>query len=364
MDEMYDSDICMTNTNKGPVLEAPNAADIDLSERVNPLTSTNIDEVRASSKRLHESIVGVSEFIQPTLACDLCLADAASLVGGISGIAESVKPLSALNAVEGITTVSDMLPDLVSPVPALADVFMNNSDTAAGIGGLTDWLITSLPEPPALAADLGTAVKVAIPEPVPFEVPIPVVESIGEVQGVNSLAEEVLSVTRAASTAVKAIVSEVSDILTPIRDTCAKIAEAIKPAFNFSKMISGLFVQIEIPAFNSGMLSRIQEAAVGFSELVNSRWQEVVTGLHGLAHWMLLRIMRRRQRKEPRRLQLPWRKSLIASALKVKIKSSHSDPLQLREFIVPLRHTLLHKYQRIGEDSDDMNDVVFLPCAS
>ena len=126
MDEMYDSDICMTNTNKGPVIEAPNAADIDLSERVNPLTSTNIDEVRASSKRLHESIVGVSEFIQPTLACDLCLADAASLVGGISGIAESVKPLSALNAVEGITTVSDMLPDLVSPVPALADVFMNN----------------------------------------------------------------------------------------------------------------------------------------------------------------------------------------------------------------------------------------------
>ena len=374
MNEVYDSNICMTNTDKGPVIEAPKAADIDLSERVNPLTSTYIDEVRASSKRLHESVVGVSEFIQPTLASGLCIADTASLIGGVGGIAEIVKPFSALNAVEGITTESDMLPDLVSPMPALADVLMNNSDTAGGISGLTDRLIASLPEPPALAVELGTTVKVALPEPAPVEAPVPVVEPIGEVLGVNSLAEEmgqilsdiaqfaenVLSVTRAASAAVKAVVSEVSDILAPIRDTWAIISEVIKPACNFSKMISGLFVPIEIPALYSGFLSQIQEAAVGFSDFIKSSWQEVVTGLHGLAHWMLLRIVRRRRCKKPQRPQLPWRRSLIAAALKAKINSSHSAPLQVREFIVPLRHTLLHKYQRIGDDSDDMNDSVLL----
>ena len=378
MDELYDADICISNTDKGPVIEAQKAIVIDLSDQVSPLTPAYLDEVRASSKGLHESVIRASEFIQPTLPSGLCSANAASLIGGISGIAEAVKPLSVMKAVEGITTVSDMLPDLVASMPTLTDVLTNHSDTAAGIGGLTDQLIASLPEPPALAANFGTAVKVAIPEPKPFIASMPVAEAIGEIQGVSSLAEEmgqilsdnaqfaeeVLSVTRAASDAVKAIVSEVSDILAPIRDTLAKISEAIKPAFDFGKMISGLFVPIEIPTFCSGILSRIHEDAVGFSEFISSRWQEVVTGIKGLAHWMLLRIMRRRQRKEPQRLQLPWRGSLIEAASKAKIESSRSAPLQLREFIVPLRHALLHKYQRISDNSDDMDDVVFLPYAA
>ena len=381
MNEMYDDDFCMTgmtNTNKGPVIEDSKATGIDPSERVNPLTSAYMDEVRASNKRLQESVVRASDFFQPTLASGLCAPNVTSLVSSISGITESVNPLSTLNAVEGVTTVSDMLPDLVGPMPNLTNVLKNNSDTAAGIGGLRDRLIASLPDPPALSADFGIAVKVARHDPVPFVAPVPVVESIGEVQGVSSLAEEmghilsdnaqfaeeVLSVTRAASDAVKAIVSEVSDILAPIRDTLAKISEAIKPAFDFGKMISGLFVPIEIPTFCSGILSRIHEDAVGFSEFISSRWQEVVTGIKGLAHWMLLRIMRRRQRKEPQRLQLPWRGSLIEAASKAKIESSRSAPLQLREFIVPLRHALLHKYQRISDDSDDMDDVVFLPYAA
>ena len=379
MNEEYKVDLSVADADEEFVIDE--ASGIDCLEQINLPTSQCLEEICTSSTRLHESVLGVSSFLQPSLVSDLCVANtASSLAGGLSAIAESVKPLSALNAVEGITNMSGLLQmqDFAFPSPALTDVLKSDSFTAASAKALTDRFSASLPDPPALSADFGIAVKVALPDPVPFVAPVPVVESIGEVQGVSSLAEEmghilsdnaqfaeeVLSVTRAASDAVKAIVSEVSDILAPIRDTLAKISEAIKPAFDFGKMISGLFVPIEIPTFCSGILSRIHEDAVGFSEFISSRWQEVVTRIKGLAHWMLLRIMRRRQRKEPQRLQLPWRGSLIEAASKAKIESSRSAPLQLREFIVPLRHALLHKYQRISDDSDDMDDVVFLPYAA
>jgi len=375
MNEEYKVDLSVADADEEFVIDE--ASGIDYLEQINLPTSQCLEEIRTSSARLHESVLSVSSFLQPSLVSDLCASDTvASLAGGLSTIAESVKPLSALNAVEGITNMSGLLQmqDFAFPSPALTDVLKSDSFTAASAKALTDRFSASLPDTSALTASFGNAMKVAIPEPVPFVAPVPVVEAIGEVQGARSLAEstqqilsdnaqlaeEVLSVTRAASAAVKAVVSEVADILAPIRDAWAKIAEAIKPAFNFSKMISDLFVPIEIPAFYSGILSRIQEAAVGFSDFIKLRWQEVVTGFHGLAHWMLLRIVRRRRCKKPPRPQLPWRRSLIAAASKAKISSSHSAPLQLREFIVPLRHTLLHKYQRIGEDSDDMNDSVLL----
>lgn len=379
MNEEYEVDLSAADVDDAFVIDTPKTSGIDCLEQVNLPTSQRLDEILTSSDRLQESVLRASSFIQPSLVSDLCASGtAASLAGGLSTVAESVKPLSALSAVEGITNVSGLLQDFACPTPALADVLKIDSISTAGAKALTDKFSLSLPDASSLGASFGNAMKVAVPEPVPFVAPVPVVEAIGDVQGVRSLAEstqqilsdnaqlaeEVLSVTRAASAAVKAVVSEVSDILAPIRDAWAKIAEAIKPAFNFSKMISDLFVPIEIPAFYSGILSRIQEAAVGFSDFIKLRWQEVVTGFHGLAHWMLLRIVRRRRCKKPPRPQLPWRRSLIAAASKAKISSSHSAPLQLREFIVPLRHTLLHKYQRIGEDSDDMNDVVFLPCAA
>ena len=266
MDELYDADICISNTDKGPVIEAQKAIVIDLSDQVSPLTPAYLDEVRASSKGLHESVIRASEFIQPTLPSGLCSANAASLIGGISGIAESVKPLSVMKAVEGITTVSDMLPDLVASMPTFTDVLTNPSDTAAGIGGLTDQLIASLPEPPALAADFGTAVKVAIPDPVPFVAPVPVVESIGKVQGVNTLddssqqffsanaeiAGDMQSLTSATTDTIK---SAFTEIIAPVTESLRKISEeisaAISPIVKIGNYIRDLFVSINVPDFGA-----------------------------------------------------------------------------------------------------------------
>ena len=380
MNEEYEVDFSAADVDDSFIIDTPKTSGIDCLEHINHPTSQCLDKIRTSSSRLHESVLGVSSFIQPSLVSDLCASDSvASLAGGLGTFGESVTPLSALNAVEGITNMSGLLQmqEFAFPTPALADVLKNDSFTATSAMTLTDRFSASLSDSSAVSASFGNAINVAIPEPVPFVNPVPVVEAIGEVQGVNSLAEstqqflsanteiagEMQSLTRAATDAIKSAFTEIiAPVTESLRRISEEISEAISPIIKIGNCIKDLFVSIKIPDFVPCFLDRMHEAASFFSEMLNSRWHDIVSGLCGLTHMMLLRIMRKRRKKKPPLPALSWHESIKIIASRVQIVLSR--PVRIREFVVPRRHTLLHKYQRVSEDSDDMNDVVFLPFAA
>ena len=372
MNEEYKVDLSVADADDAFVIDTPKTSEIDCLEQINLPTSQCLEEICTSSARLHESVLGVSSFLQPSLVSDLCASDTvASLAGGLSTIAESVKPLSALNAVEGITNMSGLLQmkDFAFPTPALTDVLKSDSFTAASAKALTDRFSASLPDTSALGASFGNAMKIAVPEPVPFVAPVPVVEAIGEVQGARSLAEstqqilsanaevfgEMQALTRAATDAIR---SAFTEIVAPVTESLRKLSETISPIIKIGECIKDLFVSIKVPDFVSCFHDRMHEFASLFSEMINSRWQDIASGLCGLTHMMLLRIMRKRRKKKPPLPALSWRESIKTIASRVQIGLSR--PERIREFVVTRRHTFLHKYQRVSEDSDDKDNNTLL----
>lgn len=369
MNEEYKVDLSVEDADEEFVIDE--ASGTYCLEQINLPTSHYLDEAGVP-------VLRASSFNQPTLFSDLCASGTvASLAGGLGTIAESVKPLSALGAMKGIISASSLLQDFACPTPALGDVLKSNCAAAVGVSALTDQFSVSLPDTSSLGASFGNAIKVAIPEPVPFVAPVPVVEAIGEVQGVSSLAEstqqilsanaevfgEMQTITRAATDAIR---SAFTEIVAPITESLRKISEGISevisPIVKIGNFIKDLFVSIKVPDFVSGFFDRMHEAASLFSEMLNNHWQDIAAGLCGLTHMMLLRIMRKKRKKNPPLPALSWRESIKVIASRVQVGLSR--PVRIREFVASRRHTLLHKYQRVSEDSDDMNDVVFLPFAA
>ena len=371
MDELFNIDLSVNDGEQGLVIDLPELPGIELPEPYTPpLPFLHLDDVLASQARLRESVQGVSDLIQPTLASNIRAADAAAaMTSGISKIVESITPVTATRAVEGITAVSDMLKDLACPMIVSEDVLRNNI-AAGDIDTLTDKITASFPDTSALTADFESKLKVTLPEPVPFVMPAPVVEAVETAEGVSPLVEstqkalsanaliteEMCALTHSASDAFKAVIA---DVIAPLKDMWHNLSEAISPVFSLGETIRDLFVSIRVPDFFTRIHNRMREAASWFSEIFNSHWEDLLVGFHGLAHMLLLRFINRRRRKRQEVFELPWRTQMKNAISRAKINPPRVK--RIREFVAKLRHTLLHKHQRISEDSDDMDDVVFLP---
>ena len=159
-------------------------------------------------------------------------------------------------------------------------------------------------------------------------------------------------------TSVDIIKSFSTDFLAPLKETFFNISTAFTPTINTYNHLDDLFVTIKISDYLYGISDRISEIISCFTEIIRNRWIEITAGIRRITHLMLLRLLRRKRKKQPLLPALPWRPSLRIVLSQANLILA--QPEQIREFEVPLRHTRLLKYQRIDEDSDDMNGVIYL----
>ena len=371
MDELYDIDLSVNNRNQGLVFDLPELPGIELPEPYTPLLpSLCLDDVLASQERLRESVQKASDLIQPTLASNIRATEAAAaMTSGMGKIVESITPVAAMSAVEGIVSVGKIIQDFACPMPVSANVLMNRSAAAADIASLTS---VQLSDTSGLVADIAS---IKVRDYYPEISTMPQVPKALEVEEVKAVVESTQRALSSSELLSKGIICKAAEAtaaaLNPsfaigIKQLVKKAGIALEAIKRLPFKILDLFTSISkrfctIDHFNNAA-DRIHKISVMISDRVSRLCVGMLTGLRGLAHMLLLRIINRRRRKRPEILELPWRTRMKKAVSKAKINPPQVK--RIREFVAKLRHTLLHKHQRISEDSDDMDDAILLPFAA
>ena len=151
-----------------------------------------------------------------------------------------------------------------------------------------------------------------------------------------------LTVPRDTSAAVslsEACSSWVSECLSPIQEAVRSLAEKLR-------IFTDHLEQTLAPVRNA--LQRMAEAAQALS-------QKVFLSFGNLGH-LALRLLYSMWKRKPSRLEVPLHPSIRWSAFRTD--SGLSKPKRVREFVARIRHVLLHKFQRKGDDSKGLEDGV------
>ncbi len=336
------------------VIDTPSTAASDLSDIY---ASWNADGMRSAIASLSETCRKVSESIRPAFASYLTASQAVS--SAMRSMAESIKPLTSVCAMEGVKSAVEAMRDSIALSPAVSEAFQCTA--ASSVAAMTERLQDSIKIDPAISTALASSVQTSLAESVK-----PLVASCA-MEGVFSVAQKAREMLAESSILAKSVsgmaqaafeaVRPAAGILSSVQSAFGAISEKVKASFDFSKVTAA------IRAFDcSDVLSHLRErlanAAFSISDIMRSIWDRAGRSPRGLMY-LLFRMLRAAWRRRPRFL-LPVHESVKEIAARVNI--GLTPPKQVREFTVQIRQIYLLRRQDRGSSDEDGN-VITIPVA-
>ena len=367
MIDFYDAydDLIVDDDPYGITVDVPSAALSGLSDiygAIGPAWDT--DAMQAATASLSNALRGISDCIQPAMTSCLCSEEAISSISSSMGrIAESIKPLATSCALEGATAAVEQLRDAVALSPAVTEALACTA--SENLSTIAERVHDSVNIDPTIATALSSTLQSSIAETVKPLVTSCAMDNLSTL--VRCASEEMEFKTSIVDSAVRAANAALQESRPLLEDTCSPIhtmltaieeryitsfdlsmiSSALSKACDFSHNIVDLFCGV------SGLLDGLRESIIGISEYMYALLEDAYYGFRSFSH-LLFHLLFSIWESRPRRHMLPGEVAVMRAAALIRIDLA--PPIRIREFAVRIRQSYLQKHQRIGDDSEDMND--------